>query len=219
MKLSDYCDFDFSESYKYEEAFFGKKTHKVLYRSIQVIVILGLIGSVAAYYLGITNSVNILPLGKLIIIITIGSFIIAGICKSVYWLISKFKLHGENTNPCKKSLEGTIEAIEPSAIEPSHNEDPLRFMPKSSEEFQKRQEMDVPISSELEAIETAPMNTNVQEKPHVEAEVVSQKYNEEVGQVQHNTNNIDNIEMMYCRHCGKRIEADSAFCKYCGKRL
>ena len=26
-------------------------------------------------------------------------------------------------------------------------------------------------------------------------------------------------EMMYCKHCGKRIEADSTFCKYCGKRL
>ena len=79
--------------------------------------------------------------------------------------------------------------------------------------------MEVPVSSELEAIETAPMDTDVQENPYVEAEVVSQKYKEEIGQVQHNTNNIDNIEMMYCRHCGKRIEADSAFCKYCGKRL
>lgn len=214
MKLSDYCDFDFSEYDKNFEAFFGKKTYKVLNRSIQVIVILGLIESVAAYYLGITDSVYLLPLGKLIIIITIGSFIIAGICKSVYWLISKVKLHREITSPCEKSVENTTEAIEPS-----HNEDPLRFMPKSSEELQKRQEMEVPVSSELEAIETAPMDTDVQENPYVEAEVVSQKYKEEIGQVQHNTNNIDNIEMMYCRHCGKRIEADSAFCKYCGKRL
>jgi hypothetical protein len=26
-------------------------------------------------------------------------------------------------------------------------------------------------------------------------------------------------DMMYCKHCGKRIESDSTFCKYCGKRL
>lgn len=184
MKLSDYCDFDFSESYRYEETFFGKKTHKVLYRSIQVIVILGLIGSVAAYYIGITDSISILPLGKLIIIIIIGSFIIAGICKSVYWLISKVKLCREITNSYEQNTEGTIEVIEPS-----HNEDPLKFMPKSSVEFQPRQEEEDSVSSELEAIETAPMDTNV------------------------------HIEMMYCKHCGKRIEADSAFCKYCGKRL
>lgn len=29
----------------------------------------------------------------------------------------------------------------------------------------------------------------------------------------------ENIEMMYCKHCGKRIEADSTFCKYCSKRV
>ncbi len=26
-------------------------------------------------------------------------------------------------------------------------------------------------------------------------------------------------EMMFCKYCGKRIEADSTFCKYCGKKL
>lgn len=26
-------------------------------------------------------------------------------------------------------------------------------------------------------------------------------------------------DMMYCKYCGKRIEADSSFCKYCGKKL
>lgn len=29
----------------------------------------------------------------------------------------------------------------------------------------------------------------------------------------------DMFAMMYCKHCGKRIEADSKFCKYCGGRL
>ena len=27
------------------------------------------------------------------------------------------------------------------------------------------------------------------------------------------------FEMMYCKHCGRRIELDSTYCKYCGKRL
>ena len=30
---------------------------------------------------------------------------------------------------------------------------------------------------------------------------------------------VDNIEMIYCKYCGKRIEADSKFCVYCGKQL
>ena len=32
------------------------------------------------------------------------------------------------------------------------------------------------------------------------------------------TNN-DNKTTMYCRHCGKKIDADSGFCRYCGKRI
>lgn len=28
-----------------------------------------------------------------------------------------------------------------------------------------------------------------------------------------------NITMMFCKYCGKRIEADSLYCKYCGKKL
>lgn len=28
-----------------------------------------------------------------------------------------------------------------------------------------------------------------------------------------------NGNMMFCKYCGKRIEADSLYCKYCGKKL
>ena len=54
------------------------------------------------------------------------------------------------------------------------------------------------ITDEVKALETAP----VKEQP-----------------LQNEVSQNNELDMMYCKHCGKRIESDSTFCKYCGKRL
>lgn len=33
------------------------------------------------------------------------------------------------------------------------------------------------------------------------------------------TNHEEKTDMMYCKHCGKRIESDATYCRYCGKKL
>lgn len=110
-----------------------------------------------------------------------------------------------------------VEIAEASA--PQKNEDPFRFMPKGavSEEIIEPASIETskPIKQEEEIHEV----TSVPSDPIIE-EVdvpVAVPVNEHLPQ--NEITQFEEPDMMYCKHCGKRIESDSTFCKYCGKRL
>lgn len=102
---------------------------------------------------------------------------------------------------------------------PTSNEDPSRFIPTAS--FVKNVTESIPVekSKPIEQVEeihevvstcpefitgevVLPETTPVNDNP-LQNEIAQNK----------------EPDMMYCKHCGKRIESDSTFCKYCGKRL
>jgi len=123
------------------------------------------------------------------------------------------------------TVETTTEYFQPAPEEAARvsnhtqNEDPLRFMPKVAVE----EEIIVPSSIEdpkpIKQDEEVHEFTSIPSEPIIEevdvpvtAPVIEHLPHNEVTQ-------FEEPDMMYCKHCGKRIESDSTFCKYCGKRL
>ena len=104
---------------------------------------------------------------------------------------------------------------------PIENEVPSRFM-SHQEKIKFEGEMgDVdlePINEELSAIEDVlESKAPVQEiKPKVEIVTEEEPARQMDKQIK---KELAIPDMIYCKHCGKRIEADSKFCKYCGGRL
>ncbi len=101
------------------------------------------------------------------------------------------------------------------------NEDISRFMPPQERLKSEGKQDDVdlkPLNEEVIAIE------DVLES---EAPIQETKTKVAVATEEETARPIDNQikedlltpDMMYCKHCGKRIEVDSKFCKYCGCRL
>lgn len=98
------------------------------------------------------------------------------------------------------------------------NEDHSRFMPKPCVEQQiQNEELSNPISEPV-VIESESRKEIINPLHSVKEEIVE----EAIIHSPENEARTDvyyDMEMMYCKYCGKRIEADSTFCKYCGKRL
>ncbi len=97
----------------------------------------------------------------------------------------------------------------------TNTEDPSRFMPKTAEELNPQIELqDFPV------IETDFVESESKENM---AKQISQNVNELDNKIFSSSKiivkNPTNMEMIYCKYCGKRIEADSMFCKYCGKKF
>ena len=133
--------------------------------------------------------------------------------------IAKVRPSNEQT---KKTNEEKLEIEEiapaPVVCEPKNSEDPSRFMPKSSVVLQPQptENIETPSINEPEVSESVSKEYIVPQQ--IQEEVVEIK--EEIAvPPQQPVDNVVDIEMMYCKHCGKRIEADSTFCKYCGRRL
>ena len=127
------------------------------------------------------------------------------------WL-SKVKVYPiENSSPCEVITSISIEEC-PQVLEQKDNENPMRFMPNSSAFLQ-------PLPTD--DIETPSINESVVSEPVSEESSIPQQIQEEVvvEPPKQSVVNIVDIELMYCKHCGKRIEVDSTFCKYCGKRV
>ena len=105
-------------------------------------------------------------------------------------------------------------------IEPTQDEDNSRFMPK---------EVSLPTSlfdKTIEPTESASKKETIEEessKPLTSKIAISApEEKEEQNELSENNNEVvpsKDLEWMFCKYCGKRIEADSTFCKYCGKRL
>lgn len=101
------------------------------------------------------------------------------------------------------------------------NEDPSRFMPHQEiieTEVKQDDEALKTSNEELSAIEDVlGSEATIQEiKPKLEIVTEEESVHQMDNQIKEELLIPD---MMYCKHCGKRIEADSKFCKYCGGRL
>lgn len=129
--------------------------------------------------------------------------------------------------PKEKVFPVVVEEVTPQFSSPKEkpnpieNEDSSRFMPHQEEIKNEEETEDAvlePFDEEVSAIEDVlESEAPVQEiKPKVE--IVTKK---EPACIVDNQIKEELVipDMMYCKHCGKRIEADSKFCKYCGGRL
>lgn len=137
------------------------------------------------------------------------------------WLAKVKVSPKENLSPCEEILITSKEEA-PYVCEQKENEDPLRFMPKSSVALQPQPKENIETPSINEPVVSESVSPSVSQE-----NIIPQQIQEEVVEIkeevtdfpQQSVDSIVDIEMMYCKHCGKRIEADSTFCKYCGKKV
>ena len=127
----------------------------------------------------------------------------------------KTKVHVETT---KKSQEPVIEMVAEES-DASKNEDPLRFMPKVAVGEEIIDPTSIEASKPIKQDVVVHEVTSIPSEPIIEDVVVpvTAPVNEHLPQ--NKVTQLEEPDMMYCKHCGKRIESDSTFCKYCGKRL
>ena len=135
------------------------------------------------------------------------------------WLAKVKVSPKENSSPREEIMTNSNEEA-PHLSEQKDNEDPLRFMPKSSIVLppEPTDNIETPSINEPEVSESVSQENVIPQQIQVEEEVITIK-EEEVDFHQQPADTVEKNEMMYCKHCGKRIEADSTFCKYCGRRL
>ena len=69
--------------------FFGKRTYQCLNYIIKGIVIIGIIGCIIAYFVGLSDIFNIYTVGSLLIFVILSSFVIMGVIRGIEWLIRK----------------------------------------------------------------------------------------------------------------------------------
>lgn len=135
------------------------------------------------------------------------------------WLAKAKPIQKETPKPSEDRSDIKESVPTPLICEVTKDEDPSRFMPKSSVASEPHQEEKIgnlPIN-DMEVSESIPKERVTPQQIQIE-EVVAIK-EDVVDPPQKPIDYNYNIEMMYCKHCGKRIEADSTFCKYCGKRV
>ena len=127
----------------------------------------------------------------------------------------------ESLSPYKEILITSKEET-PLVYEQKDNEDPLRFMPKYSVVLQPepKEELETPSINEPTVSESESLSVSQENVIPLQIfEDVVETKDEVTDLSQQSVDSMVDIEMMYCKHCGKRIEADSTFCKYCGKRV
>lgn len=98
------------------------------------------------------------------------------------------------------------------------NEDPSRFMPKATVVKEAIAPITVEAIKPIEQVEIPLETETAPPVPVIEKDVPSETATTEEHRPQNVTHSYE-IEMMFCKYCGKKIEADSTFCKYCGRRL
>ncbi len=108
----------------------------------------------------------------------------------------------------------------PMAGKDEKNEDSTRFMPQPIVEMPPLPNDTIHQDVHKVIITEPPMPpTHDVIKSEPEASVPQPQQRDDKKNVYQEPENNSEIEMMYCKYCGKRIEADSIFCKHCGKRL
>lgn len=101
------------------------------------------------------------------------------------------------------------------------SEDDTQFMPKALETKQVKEEKqsgEQLTSIVTDMVEIAKIKPKT-EKPFVEVAEGTDNDHNEVRDTDSSATKTDIEQMMYCKYCGKKIEADSLFCKYCGRKL
>ena len=139
----------------------------------------------------------------------------------LFW-IAHVKPEKQNANvPVEMTNESQEQVIENVAEESgsTQNENPLRFMPKVTVDKEIIETASIEVPKPIKQDEEVHEVTTTPPEPIIEEVVVpvTAPVNEHLPQ--NEVNQFEESDMMYCKHCGKRIESDSTFCKYCGKRL
>ena len=148
-----------------------------------------------------------------------GAIIVVAI---LLWIAKVRPSKEQSTNTNEEKVD--IEEIAPSPIvsEPKNSEDPSRFMPKSSVVLKPQPTDNTETHSINEPVVSESVSESVSQESNIPQQIQEKvvEIKEEIADPpQQPVDNVVDIEMMYCKHCGKRIEADSTFCKYCGKRV
>ena len=129
--------------------------------------------------------------------------------------------------PKQKVIPVVAKEVTPQLVNPEEkpkpieDEDPSRFMPHTDEIKTEREQDDAALellNEEVDAPEDVfdnevPFQDMIPKVEIVAEEEPSLKISKQI------KDELSFPDMMYCKHCGKRIEADSKFCKYCGGRL
>lgn len=136
--------------------------------------------------------------------------------------IARVKPEKQNANvPVETTNESQEQVIENITKESgsTQNEDPLRFMPKVAVDKEIIETASIEDPKPIKQDEEVHKDTSLPSEPIIEevVEPVTAPFDENIPQ--NEITQFEEPDMMYCKHCGKRIESDSTFCKYCGKRL
>lgn len=136
--------------------------------------------------------------------------------------IARVKPEKQNANvPVETTNESLDQVIENVTEEsgPTQNEDPLRFMPKAAVDEEIIEPISIEVPKPIKQDKEVHVVTSITSEPIIEDVVVPVPAPVNDHLPQNEVTQFEEPDMMYCKHCGKRIESDSTFCKYCGKRL
>ena len=136
--------------------------------------------------------------------------------------IAHVKPEKQNTNVSAETTNESQEQVFENVVEESgstRNEDPLRFMPKVAIVEETVESVSIETPKPIKQDEEVHDVTSILSGPITEKLVVPMTAPVNEHLLQNEVTQFEEIDMMYCKHCGKRIESDSTFCKYCGKRL
>lgn len=133
----------------------------------------------------------------------------------------------KDRNPKQKVIPIVVEEVTPQFSSPKEkpnpieNEDSSRFMPHQEEIKNEEETGDAALEPFIEKVsnneDVLESEASVQEiKPKVEIVAEEEPARQMDNQIKEE---LVISDMMYCKYCGKKIEADSKFCKYCGRRL
>lgn len=136
--------------------------------------------------------------------------------------ISHVKPEKQNANVSVKATNECQEQVFENVTEESgstQDEDPLRFSPKVAIVEETIESASIEVPKPIKQDDEVHDVTSIPPEPIREEVVVpvTAPVNEHLHQ--NEVTQFEELEMMYCKHCGKSIESDSTFCKYCGKRL
>lgn len=150
----------------------------------------------------------------------LGYVIILVVFIALLWIAHVRPEKQEENKPAESTVikqeQNPNEVLEEDKV--SQNEDPSRFMPKAT--VFKEAIVPTPIGTPnpIKQAEVTHEKETTPPEPVIEEDIESVAATTEESRPQNITHS-NEMDMMYCKYCGKKIEADSTFCKYCGRRL
>ena len=168
-------------------------------------------------YFFVTSGIIIMAMSS-----TYGSFITFLRSSLMFIITGAYMLHctrKERPNAPESVVDETMQEETKVVGQISKEEDGTRFMPPAMRE-RLLAEQDKENAGATDFCNINVADNSETEVPIVTDEIVegfsSGEGEQQADSVQDNESECD-VEISYCKHCGKMIEADSLFCKYCGK--